>query len=258
MYRTTYLFAALAAGAPLAAQWKVSQTKDPITDEVATAFMSTSTNAVPNAIGLPSRAMLILRCKGGEFTALYVTTNGYTGDSTRVQYRMDGGSVFDETWIGGVAKDALFYDPPYPGFLWLTALGFTNAKHVAFRWFPPREDSRTATFSTIGFGALPQAALAACGRDRRSMAEKAPLVNDTVFVPLADDSERARQRATAARLESQDSTLPWAGAKIGLTFWRNDRQCAEARFFRTSSLVFFRSEADAKLLGRKRSTETGC
>jgi hypothetical protein len=248
---------ALGAAPPAAvAQWRVQQEKDPITDELVTAFIATSTNTVPNAVGLPVHAQLVLRCAGGRFTAVYLVTSGYAGDEARVQYRLDGGTPHEEVWEGGRARNALFVRTNFTGIsdsmmIWMTAAGLRNSSKAVFRWFPPLQDARTATFVVSGFRARPQAALAACGEDQGSIERQ----KESRY---RSDSVAAAAALLRHALESSDSTLPWAGSSTGMTYFRNETQCADARFYKKASLVFFRSDSAAKRLGRSRSTEEGC
>lgn len=238
--------------APLSAQWKVTVIRDPITDEVTTAFGTSSTNTIRNSIGVPVRAQLILRCGQGEFADIFVVTGGYVGEEVKVQYRFDGGTPFEEEWAGGRAKDALFYPSPSSALAWLTAVAILGSKQMVFRWFPPMADAKTVIFSVAGFDALPQTSLRACGRDRATLAIR--------------DGEREKQRlveakkiAVIAAHQSDDKTLPWAGKRDGTLYWKNASGCWHHKVSSDrSEWIYFRQEEDAVALSRTRSTEQGC
>lgn len=256
MYRAALIVAALTLEAgQLTAQWRVSQSKDPITDEVTVALMLHASNTVAGPINLPVRPILILRCKDSGIDDVYIVTKMYVGDDGEVQYRFDQEEPITESWDGGRAKDALFLpaDKLLGREIPLSVMVAQIKRHqrLVFRWFPPNEDARTATFVLAGFSAIPQLNLRACGLDRA-----------TILARSQREAREAREQALAeARraklldsLETRDSTLPWMAERGEMFYFKNSPDCYRARNIPAYRRAYFREERDAEALGYRRAT----
>jgi hypothetical protein len=238
-----------------AAQWKFVRTQDAITDEQTIAFMVNSLNTVPNAIGAPARATLVIRCKEGKPSAIYVTTNMYVGDEAKVQYRFDQLEAIEGTWESGAARDALFMGGSPTDLEIMSALIQRSATFI-FRWFPPLSDARTARFNVSGLTSLPVAQLNRCGLDAATSAGRVAQITERRAAAAkqlrATDSAANWKARMLDSLQTRDTLLPWA-SEIGETkYWKNGPKCPRHREAYPANRVFFRTASDAEFTGRWR------
>ncbi len=267
MDRIPYLLAVtVLSPVVLTAQWRFSQSKDEITDKVSYAFSASSEDMAPNAVGIPARALLVLRCEDGRPSALFVTTNMYIGDAARVQYRLDQRPAIEDHWDGGRARDALFFGGTAAQLDRLTAL-LQSSSRLLFRWFPPMEESRTVRFHIAGLGAFPLGQLKACGLDAASRSQRAAEVAEAQRAQAARTAaarwaagKEQRAADSAAKwhakmldsLQTRDTLLPWVGEVGSMHYWRNSPKCARHREAYPANRIFFREAKDAEFTGRFR------
>ena len=70
-----------------------------------------SDTTVPNAINIQEKAIMVSRCKDGEFD-VYIATPTYNADHESVFIRWNDGRVKNENWIQADSSDALFTRRP--------------------------------------------------------------------------------------------------------------------------------------------------
>jgi len=159
--RLVALALALVGQSEARAQWVLTVKQDEITDERIAVFRTTSITHTANAIRLPTKPQLLVRCSGAALEDVFVAVDAYVADMEgAVQLRFDRGTPIEEDWSTSTTNEALFSPKPDD---FVDSL--LTHKKLIFRYYPHQETPQTATFAIPSL--TPQSAqfLKHCGFD---------------------------------------------------------------------------------------------
>lgn len=100
-----------------------------------------------------------------------------------------------------------------------------------------------------------------CGNTCISATKTCRIGSSAPTPPPKTPATSARTPARDTTVASRDSTLPWVATRTGSTFYLNSPTCLSARTVRSlrpESVVFFKSEEDAKKYGLEKSAARDC
>lgn len=146
-----YLSGAIAATTPELAAWTVDEKASELGAPRWTALVD-STNELPNTIGVPRKATLILRCTGGQLD-VYVAWPAYMGTTTRkaVRWKFDDGPVQSaDYWSPSEGGTALFYDKGAQRDVYDFAKQITRASKLVIGASPYQRAEQEAVFDLTG------------------------------------------------------------------------------------------------------------
>jgi hypothetical protein len=165
-----------------------------MTDESLTTFRVTATKPTSDVIGQPVRPVLVLRCRQGRFSDVFILHQAAIPDQT-VTLRFDSDTAYGEEWEVGTGDKGLFAPDPR-GFLDSLLLHRT----VRVRFTPYREVPQTASFA-VGTALAPGTAAFAreCGLDPAVRAREIRGAVGSIELAVPDTVHRAPPGPLALR-----------------------------------------------------------
>jgi type VI secretion system VasI family protein len=150
--------------------WLISREESKIDGKKSITYRSESIDKIPNSIGKPTSAHLILRCNDNE-TDVYVTWPGYLGsfDPIDVTYKIDDGSVIKEKWTPSSNGKAAFSRKPID-----LIKKISTAKKAIFKISGYGKTANEAEFNIYGAEEAMEEISLACGwkKDEKKQSKK--------------------------------------------------------------------------------------
>jgi hypothetical protein len=122
-------------------QWQFTLKKDEMTDEQRATFALRSTVQTQNSIGVATTPTLLLRCRGGWLTDIFISVDTYVGEQATVQIRWDAGTPYEDVWSESTNGTALFAHEPDS-----LVDSLLSHRKLVFRFFPPGGNPQTTAF----------------------------------------------------------------------------------------------------------------
>ena len=200
------------------AQWVASVKQDEITDEQVAVFRTVSLTHTANAIRLPTKPTLIVRCSGAEVSDVIIVVDAYIADMEGdVQLRFDRGTPIETSWLPSSTNEALF--SPYTE-QFLDSL--LTHKKLIFRYYPHRETPQTATFAIPSFAPHRAQAVKFCGfepvKRLATIAERKRAAAKLADVEAEQRRRDSVEQVTLIELSDPDGVISLAPAD---TVWSN-------------------------------------
>jgi len=145
------------APAQPAINWNVTNSVSQLTGAKSYSADLNSTNTIPNAIGRPDTATLIVRCKNSKLEAYVVWPPFMGSDSREAQYKFDDGPIWKQMWEPSSDGTATFIPQPQ---VFLGRLA--NAKKLVVDIDPYERSTVEAVFDTSGAEKVVADATTAC------------------------------------------------------------------------------------------------
>ena len=139
--------------------WSINRSESKLDGNQTVTYMTKSLGEVPNSIGVPEKATLILRCKDNA-TDAYLAWPGNLGtfDDVAVTFKIDDGKIIKERWYpsSGLAS-AAFAKKPIDFIKKLS-----EGKQIIFKVSPYNHTAQEAEFAISGADEAMKEISAAC------------------------------------------------------------------------------------------------